>query len=63
MEIPVAPTATVMAEANTELGVHPTAYDGSPWRSYQAALKNALDKANNSLNFVQAQPCPFSFAS
>jgi hypothetical protein len=53
----------VMAEANTELGVHPTAYDGSLWRSYQETLKNALDKANNNLNFVQAQPCPFSFAS
>jgi hypothetical protein len=53
----------VMTEANTELGLHHTAYDGSGWRSYQEALKNALDKANNNLNFVQSSPCYFSFAS
>lgn len=31
-------------------------------RTHQEALKNALDKANNNLDFVQAAPCPFSFA-
>jgi len=50
----------VMAEANTELGVHGTAYSGDAWRSYQEALKNALDNANNNLTFVQPGPssCP-----
>jgi len=52
----------VMAEANTELGAHGVATDGSAFRSYQEALKNALDRANNNLNFVQATPCAFTFA-
>jgi hypothetical protein len=30
-------------------------------RTCQECLKNALDKANNNLNFVQTQPCEFSF--
>ena len=53
----------VMAEANTELGLHGTAYAADAWRSYQEALKNALDKANNNLNFVQsgADKCPVPF--
>jgi hypothetical protein len=51
----------VMAEANDELGDHNTANAGDAWRSYQEALKNALDKANNNLNFVQDEPCPFTF--
>jgi hypothetical protein len=52
----------VMAEANTELGLHGYTRDGSQYRTYQEALKNALDKANNNQNFVQAGPCAFSFA-
>ena len=53
----------VMAEANTELGLHPDTTSGSSgdaFRSYQEALKNALDRANNNLNFVQSGPggCP-----
>lgn len=50
----------VMAEANTELGTHGTANSGDAWRSYQEALKNALDNANNNLTFVQPGPgsCP-----
>jgi hypothetical protein len=52
----------VMAEANTELGLNPLTLSGHASRSYQEALKNALDKANNNLNFVQGAPCPFSFA-
>ena len=51
----------LMAEANTELGVHGSTPDGSPYRSYQESLKNALDNGNNNLNFVQATACPFSF--
>jgi hypothetical protein len=52
----------VIIEANTELGIHGTALAGDPWRGYQEALKNALDKACNNLNYVQATPCPFTFA-
>jgi len=52
----------VMAEANTELGLHGSTLSGSPFRAYQEALKNALDNANNNKTFVQGTPCPFSFA-
>ncbi len=52
----------LMAEANTELGTHGVTTSGSAFRAYQAALKDALDDANNNLNFVQATACPFSFA-
>jgi hypothetical protein len=50
----------VMTEANIELGLHGLTLSGSPYRSYQEALKNALDRANNNLSFVQAGPgtCP-----
>ena len=54
---------SVMAEANAELGLHGLTKDGSPYRAYQGGLKNALDRGNNNLNFVQASPCAFSFAS
>jgi len=51
----------LLNEADAELAVHPTAYDGDPWRSYQEALKNAFDWANNNRTFVQPGPeaCPF----
>jgi hypothetical protein len=52
----------VMAEANTELGLHGSVVAAGATRTYQEALKNALDRANNNLNFVQATPCAFSFA-
>jgi len=50
----------VMAEANTELGLHGLTPSGNAFRSYQEALKNALDKANNNLTFVRPGPgsCP-----
>ena len=51
----------LMSEANAELTLHGTALAGDSWRSYQEALKNALDKANNNQTFVQATPCPFTF--
>ena len=52
-----------MAEANAELGLHGlTAQRNPAFRSYQEALKNALDKANNNKTFAQSSPCPFSFA-
>ncbi len=51
----------VMAEANTELGLHGLTLSDSPYRAYQEALKNALDNANNNKTFVQSTPCAFSF--
>jgi hypothetical protein len=51
----------LMAEANTELGLHGLTLADSPYRAYQEALKNALDKANNNASFVQPTPCAFSF--
>lgn len=48
----------VMGEANTELGAHGTTPSGSPYRSYQEALKNAFDDAANNKNFVQPGACP-----
>jgi hypothetical protein len=56
-----ATVAALMAEANAELGAHGLVLDGSAYRTYQEALKNALDKANNNLTFVQSNPCAFSF--
>jgi hypothetical protein len=47
----------VMAEADAELGLHGLTLSGSPYREYQEALKDALDKANNNITFVQPTPC------
>jgi hypothetical protein len=55
----------LMAEANTNLGLpgHNVTKSGSPYRSYQQTLMNALDKANQdqSNSFVQSAPCAFTF--
>lgn len=58
-----ATVSQVITEANTELGLHGSVLSDSEFRPYQEALKNALDAGNNNLNFVQATPCAFSFAS
>lgn len=55
--------SALMAEANNELGAHGLTLADSPYRTYQQALKNALDNANNNQTFVQPTPCSFSFAS
>jgi hypothetical protein len=52
----------LMSAANTELGLHGLTNSGSPYRAFQECMKTTLDQANNNINFVQAQPCPFSFA-
>ena len=51
----------LLSEANGALCLNGYTVSGSPDRAYQAALKNALDAANNNLTFVQGAPCPFSF--
>jgi hypothetical protein len=53
--------SALLGEANAELGLHPLVLSGSSYRDYQEALKNAFDKANNNLTFVQATPCAFTF--
>lgn len=53
----------LMNAANSDLAVHFNTVAGGSARSYQECLKNTLDSANNNLNFVQATPCPFSFAA
>lgn len=52
----------VMAEANADLLSHPTTVSSGTFRAHQEALKIALDKGNNNLNFVRPSACPFSFA-
>jgi hypothetical protein len=51
----------LMAEANVELGVHPTAYSGDTWRTYQEFLKNCLDALNNGASVIPTVPCPYTF--
>lgn len=48
----------LIAAANTELGLHGLVLADSPYRSYQEALKNALDRGNNDMNFVVAPTHP-----
>ena len=42
----------MIAEANKALGANGYTPSGSVDRPYQEALKNALDRANNNINFV-----------
>ena len=53
--------ADLMAAANVSLGANGVTVTPSSARTYQECLKNALDWANNNKNFVQPNPCPFSF--
>lgn len=52
---------SLMNLANTSLCAYGLTPAGHPQRAYQECLKNVLDQANNNLNFVQSEPCPFSF--
>ena len=54
-------TNDLMAAADAALAADGYAVDGDPNRDAQECLKDALDDANNNINFVQAQPCAFSF--
>jgi hypothetical protein len=47
----------VRTAANASLGADGLTLADDPNRAEQECLKNALDDANNNLNFVQAQPC------
>jgi hypothetical protein len=55
-----ATVGAIMTEANTDLASNGLTVTSNAIRTHQEALKNALDKANNNLNFVQSSPstCP-----
>jgi hypothetical protein len=57
-----ATVSALLAEANTSLGANGSTVASGAIRKYQEALKNALDRTNNNLTFVQATPCAFTFA-
>jgi hypothetical protein len=57
-----ATVGAVIAEASASLESNGSTPAGHAERAHQEALKNALDKANNNLNFVQTGPCAFTFA-
>jgi len=50
----------LMNPANAALGTDGYTPAGDANRAYQECLKNALDKANNNMNFVQATPCGYT---
>jgi hypothetical protein len=56
----IATLSAVLHEANAALGAETdgVSYAGDPNRSYLEALKNAIDNANNDINFIQ-QACLF----
>lgn len=56
-----ASVATVMSAATTSLQSNPLTLAGSPYRASQELIKNALDRANNNLTFVQPSACTYSF--
>jgi hypothetical protein len=53
--------SSVLADAETALATDGSTPSGDPNRASQEALKNTLDNANNNLNFVQANPCSYTF--
>lgn len=52
----------LMTAADAQLAAHPVTVSAGSDRTIQEAIKTALDRANNNLNFVQSSPCPFSFS-
>jgi len=51
----------ILAEVNSELGLHGTATAINPWCAYQLALISVLDQANGNQSFVQSSPGVFTF--
>jgi hypothetical protein len=52
-----------MAAANGALCADGFTPSGDPNRATQEFLKDALDDANNNLNFVQATPCDVNYSN
>ena len=53
--------AALIAEGNALLAANGYTVAAGPDRTAQEAVKTALDRANNNLNFVQSAPCAFTF--
>jgi hypothetical protein len=51
----------LLEEVNAELALHPYTPTGSLYRAYQEGLTEGLDDLNNNRNFLQFEPCDFSF--
>jgi len=56
-----ASVAALIAEGNALLAANSYTVGASADRTAQEAVKTAIDRANNNLNFVQSGPCAFSF--
>jgi len=56
-----ATAGALIAEANALLAANGYTVGSGPDRTAQEAVKTAIDRANNNLNFVQSGPCAFSF--
>ena len=54
--------AALLNDANTTLGTNSNTTSAGPARTLQEAIKNALDHANNNVNFVQPQACDINYA-
>lgn len=53
--------ANLIAEGNALLAANSYTVASGADRTAQEAVKTAIDRANNNLNFVQSAPCAFSF--
>lgn len=56
-----ATVGALIAEANALLAANSYTVGAGADRTAQEAVKTAIDRANNNLNFVQSAPCAFSF--
>lgn len=56
-----ATVGALIAEGNALLAANGYTVASGPDRTAQEAVKTAIDRANNNLNFVQSGPCAFSF--
>jgi hypothetical protein len=54
--------SALMTDANNTLGTNPNTTAAGPVRTLQEAIKNALDHANNNINFVQPTACDVNYA-
>ncbi|HEX8169830.1 MAG TPA: hypothetical protein VF824_04730 [Thermoanaerobaculia bacterium] len=56
-----ATVGALLGEADALLGANGYTVGSGATRTVQEAVKTAIDRANNNLNFVQGSPCAFSF--
>ena len=51
----------LMIAARESIKLYQETYEGHEARAFQNRLKNAIDDANNNLNFLQPTPCAYDF--